>query len=199
MHSVDVKAFRYVVERVVVLCKNGVLCRKRYALDASFGHRRGVAAADGVDDVAGFVDARLFHCVEHNGFEVLVEFGELPCVAVHDFEIILVRNGVDVDVVAVFENCLALVFSGERNRAAQTCFFRTAVEVDDAAAFGHFVWVFLVVFCRGKRDTDTSCVVHSAGRRRAGVLVRPERNEEATGDYKHRKQNVKRDFEVRDV
>ena len=123
------KAVGHIAPSMIIVGQHGVLRRKSDGLHASFRHGRAVAAADGVMDAAAglALDAELLERVLKHFFQVGIKAGKLPVILDDDLEILLIRDGVDVDVVAVFENCLALVFSCERNRSAQTCFFRTAV------------------------------------------------------------------------
>ena len=181
---------------VIVVGEDGVLCREGDALHTRLGEGRGVATADGVDDVARLFDAGFAHRFEEPLFEVGVKAGELPHIAVHHFKEVLVGDGVDVDVPAVFQDFFALVPARELYGTAKTGFLGAAVEVDDAALCGHLVGVFLEVLGGGVGDADAGCVVHRSGGRGAGVLVRPHGDHEAPGDDEERHQEVERDGEI---
>ena len=145
------KAVGHIAPSMIIIRQNGVLRRKSDGLHASFCHGRAVAAADGVMDAAAglALDAELLERVLKHFFQVGVKAGELPVVLDDDLEILLIRDGVDVDVPCVFEHFVVLVLLGKRHRTAQARFLRAAVEVDDAAVFRHFVGVFLKIFEHG--------------------------------------------------
>ena len=181
---------------MIIVGEDGVLRSKCDALHARLGEGGGVAAAHGVGDVAGVLDAGVSHRLGEHPLEVRVKAGELPSVAVDDLEVVLVRDGVDVDVPAILQDVLALVTAGERDGASETRLFGAAVEVDDAAARGELVRVLLEIFGGGIRDADARRVVHRSRGRGAGVLVRPQRDEEASRDDEEGDEDVERHGEV---
>ena len=122
-HRLLLEALGLIVEGVIIVGEDGVLRSKCDALHARLGEGGGVAAAHGVGDVAGVLDAGVSHRLVEHPLEIRVKAGELPGVAVDDLEVVLVRDGVDVDVPAILQDVLALVTAGERDGASETRLF----------------------------------------------------------------------------
>ena len=110
--------------------------------------------------------------LEHR-FKILVEAAELPIVLDNDLEIVLVGDGVYIYVPDIVKNRLALMHTGERDRAAQTRLLGAAVEVDYTAVFGHLLGILFEILRNDIAESAARCVIHSAARSVARIGICP--------------------------
>lgn len=118
---------------MIIVSKGGILSRKGDGFDARPGHRGAVAATDGVVNaiIRLALNADLLERILKHFLKIGVKAGKLPVVLDNDLEIILIGNGVDIDIPCVLKDLLALMSPCECERASETRLLGAAVEVDD--------------------------------------------------------------------